>query len=199
MYYRNFNDNELVMFVSENNEEAKTILFEKYRPLIISLANKMHKTTSYNGLEVNDFIQEGYIGLSNAMTYYSDDKDASFYTFAKTCIERRMISLIISTKRLKHKVLNESISLQANTSENFSLEMLIGDSDVDPLNLILDNEAKDELINKIKDKLTDFEEQVFLLKINNFNYREIAQLLDKKPKAIDNALQRIKVKAKDSI
>ncbi len=201
MDYRNYNDNELVSYIEEKHEDARDIMFEKYRPLIVSSANKMHKSCKYNGLEINDLIQEGFLGLSNAITHYSEQKDTSFYTFSKTCIERRMISLIISTKRLKHKILNESLSLEGSSddSEGVGLELFLGDTNSDPENVLLYNEEKSELITNIKKRLTDFEEQVFELKINNFNYREIADILDKNPKAIDNALQRIKVKAKEEL
>ncbi|MDD2181448.1 MAG: sigma-70 family RNA polymerase sigma factor [Bacilli bacterium] len=200
MNYRNYNDNELVSFVEENHEEAQDILFEKYKPFIVSTANKMQKTCKYNGLEINDLIQEGFLGLTNAIIHFNEQKDTSFYTFAKTCIERRMISLIISTKRLKHKILNESLSLDGNDDNDIvGLETFLGDSNSDPENVLIYNEEKSELINNIKNKLTDFEEQVFELKINNFNYREIANILDRTPKAIDNALQRIKTKAKEEL
>jgi RNA polymerase sporulation-specific sigma factor len=64
---------------------------------------------------------------------------------------------------------------------------------------MFDNEQNNELIEKIKEKLTPLEQQVFELKINNFNYNEIAEILDKDSKSIDNALQRIKNKIKDKI
>ena len=47
--------------------------------------------------------------------------------------------------------------------------------------------------------LTDFETQVLELKVNGFEYREIAEILEKEPKAIDNAIQRIRKKLKDNI
>ena len=75
----------------------------------------------------------------------------------------------------------------------------LGDTNNNPENVLLYNETKIELINNIKSRLTDFEEQVFELKINNFNYREIAAILDRTPKAIDNALQRIKNKAREEL
>ncbi|NLM63126.1 MAG: sigma-70 family RNA polymerase sigma factor [Mollicutes bacterium] len=198
MKYRDYEDGELVSLIEENHEDAREILFEKYRPLIVSLANKMYKTCKYSGIEINDLIQEGFIGLSNAINHYNEHKNTSFYTYVRTCIERRMISLIVSTKRLKHKILNESLSLEETikNSDDVSLEDFIGDSKTDPENIILNKETKQELITKIKMHLTDFEEQVFELKINGFNYREIAKILDKNPKAIDNALQRIKDKVR---
>ena len=58
------------------------------------------------------------------------------------------------------------------------------------------DETEYELISKIRSNLTSLEDQVFMLKINNFDYIEIANLLCKSPKSIDNALQRIKTKVK---
>ena len=57
-----------------------------------------------------------------------------------------------------------------------------------------ENEKK--IIALTKESLTDFEQQVFELKISNFSYKEIAEILDKDKKSIDNALQRIKTKMK---
>ncbi|NLL44715.1 MAG: sigma-70 family RNA polymerase sigma factor [Mollicutes bacterium] len=201
MNYRDFNDNELLSYICENNEEANTILFKKYEPLINSIARKMYKYCKNTGLELNDLIQEGMLGLNLAINHYDEQKDATFYTFAKKCIERKMLSMIIGAKRLKHKILNESLSLEGNIndSDSIGLEAFISDSKNDPELVIINNEEEAELINRIKKRLTDFECQVFELKICNFNYKEIAEILDKSPKAIDNALQRIKAKAKEEL
>jgi len=199
MDYRNYNDSELLSYVNES-EEANEIIYKKYEPLINSLARKMYKYCTNSGLELNDLIQEGMLGLSNAITHFSEQKDTTFYTFAKTCIERKIISTIVSTKRLKNKILNESLSLDSHDEDNsVGLEVFISDNENNPERLIVDNENESELIKTIKLSLTDFENQVFDLKINNFNYKEIAEILDKKPKAIDNALQRIKIKVKEQL
>lgn len=57
-------------------------------------------------------------------------------------------------------------------------------------------ERKQEIIKLAEDELTGLEQQVFELKINGFEYKEIALILDKDVKSIDNALQRIKLKLK---
>ena len=57
-------------------------------------------------------------------------------------------------------------------------------------------ERKKEIMDFAKKEMTYFEQQVFELKINGFEYKEIAVILDKDAKSIDNALQRIKLKLK---
>lgn len=194
MNYKDFNDQELLSFISESNEDSHEILFEKYKPLIVSTATKMIQSCSNLGLETKDLIQEGYLGLNQAIDTFDDKKDVLFFTYAKTCIESKMVSLIVSSKRLKHRILNESLSFEANEDESNTLETALEDSTLNPENYLIEIETMEELVSRIKEKLTSFESQVFELKINHFSYKEIANILDKDPKAVDNAIQRIKNK-----
>lgn len=198
--YQNYNDYELLNYISEKNEEANTILFKKYEPLIAAKARKILPYVSYAGIELNDIIQEGMLGLSNAIEHFKESKETLFYTYAKTCIERKMIDLIISTKRLKHRILNTSIPLEISDEEGEkSLEYLYVDESMTPENVLLSEEYKKEVYQKADEVLTPLERQVFELKIHGFDYKEIAQILDTNPKKIDNALQRIKNKLRNNL
>ena len=200
MKYRDYNDNELISYIEEQNEDAEEILFEKYKPLIVRFAKKIYPIASNVGLELNDLIQEGMLGLNQAIKYYDEKKDAHFYTFAKTCIERKMITLLNNQRRLKHKILNESLSLD-HTGEDkmYGIESVLKDSSNDPELVLLTKEREEKLIRETREALTDFEDEVFMLRINQFTYDEIASILEKDKKSIDNALQRIRTKMKRSI
>ncbi len=196
MEYIDYNDYELIDFIAEGNEEANNIIIEKYTPLINSIANKMMKYCKNNGIDYNDLKQEGFIGLNDAIIHFSDRKNVLFYTYAKKCIERRIVSSLVSASRLKYKALNDSISF--DDESNFLDKMLKDDSN-NPELIIENNEIEEKLIKDIKKRLTDYEEQVFELMLSNFSYREIADILDKNPKAIDNAIQRIRLKVKEAL
>lgn len=199
MDYKDYNDYEILSYVAEANGEAMDLMFEKYQPLIQATANRMFCYCKNTGLEFNDLIQEGMLGLNLAIHTFETNKDTSFYTYAKTCIERKMISLIVGSTRLKHKILNESISFELSDEydEKYTNQKCLEDNSFNPENVLMDSETEEELIRKAKLILTDFEFQVFELKRNGFNYREIAEILDKDTKAVDNALQRIRNKVKD--
>jgi len=197
MDYKDYNDNELLWYVAEQNEAAVDILYKKYEPLIVNFAKKMYEYCQYSGLEINDLIQEGMLGLNDAISKFNEHKEVSFYTFAKTCIERKMISAVVATRRLKHRILNESIFYESELKDDGgTLEYLLKDNKNNPESLLLDSEREQKLIEAIQLKLTDFELQVFELKISDFSYIEIASILDKDKKSVDNALQRIKLKIK---
>jgi len=198
MNYRDYNDFELLSYVSDCNEEASEVLFEKYRPLISATANRLYYYCRNTGLEINDLIQEGMLGLNLAINSFNSEKETSFYTYAKKCIERRIISLVVASRRLKHKFLNESLSFEINdeVSQSFIHEKNLEDNSYNPEEILLNSESFEELIKEVSSHLTEFEVQVFELKLHGFDYKEIAEILDKDTKSIDNALQRIKVKIK---
>ncbi len=191
MDYKDFNDYELINYIAEGNEEANNILIKKYEPLITSIASKMLPLCKNNGLDINDLIQEGMIGLNHAIDRYQEQEDTLFYTYAKKCIERKIISVVVSSRRNKNKILNESISYD---DDEIALNKVLKDSSPNPEEIILDRENEEDFILEVKDKLTDFENQVFELLLSGFKYREIARILDKEDKSIDNAIQRIRNK-----
>jgi RNA polymerase sigma factor, sigma-70 family len=201
MDYRDYSDSELIYYVRENNEDANMIIFNKYEPLIAKIAKKMHVYVKYNGIEVQDLMQEGRLGLNSAIYNFNENKDNLFYTFAKTCIERRMISLIVASRRQKHRILNESLSLEFAEEDGVigNLEAVLSDKTENPEEKLFVYEREKELVSKIKELLTDNELAVFDLKLSGLNYKEIAEVLDKTPKSVDNTIQRIKNKFKDMI
>lgn len=201
MNYKDYNDFELINYIRENSEEANDILFKKYKPMIVTFATKMINYSPNLGLEINDLIQEGMLGLNTAINAFDENDETSFYTYAKTCIERKIISTIIAAKRQKHKILNESMSLEIYTDEDNSsvMDALVADNSYNPENIIVQTESEHKLLEKIVGQLTPLEQQVFDLKISGFKYKEIADILDKEPKVIDNALNRIKTKIKNLI
>lgn len=189
------NDYELLSYVSENNEEAKNIIFTKYMPLITDRAVYLFNYCKKLGLEINDLIQEGMVGLNDAIKTFSESHDTLFYTYACKCINSRIISLIIKAGRMKHKILNESIFIELNDehqSNCFGKNLI--DNSYNPEEILLNEESKQELFSIIDKNFSDTEKQVLDLKINGFKYKEIAEILGRDVKYIDNCMQKIRNK-----
>ena len=193
MEYKDYNDYELLNYIAEGNEEANNIIIKKYEPLINKIAIKMLSYCKNNGLDQNDLVQEGMIGLNHAIDRYQERENVLFYTYAKTCIERKMISVIVCANKNKNKALNESISY--DNEENLLINFIKSNAP-SPEEEVLNLELEEDLLNRIKQVLTDLEQQVFELIISGFKYKEIAEILDKDQKSIDNAKERIKSKIK---
>lgn len=193
MNYKDFNDYELLDHIHSCNEDANEIMIYKYRPLTVNLAKKLIKYCN-GGIDLNDLIQEGLVGLNEAINSFREDKETNFGTYAKLCIERRMYSLVKSTRTYKNKILNESISLE--DEEETNIDRFLIDNSNNPSDMVEENDYQENILIELNNQLTDLEKQVFELKKNDFNYKEIAEILDKDPKVIDNTIQRIKTKLK---
>lgn len=184
------NDSKLIYLIKEGKEDRKS-LYDKYSPFIKSVVSKMVKYCKNTGLEENDLYQEGMLGLTNAIKNYDENMDNKFYTYAKICIEKKIISAIVASKRMKHRAMNESIFIEDTDNSIFKID--------GPEEMIIDIESETEMLNKIRNGLTDFEDQVLLLKIGGLKNKEIADVLDRDDKSVDNALQRIRGKVRKII
>ena len=184
-----YNDFELVSLIRENNEEAREILYNKYKPIIVKKStDQIYKLGSY-GMEINDLIQEGYIGLDNAINCFNEKENTSFYTFALLCIDRQIITYIKKNTNNKTMILNDAINLDDGK------EYLFRDN-TDIEGSFINKEDAKEFINLICDSLSDIEKKVFSLKLEGYDIGEIANLLNKDTKVIYNTLHRIKYKIK---
>ena len=67
MDYKHVNDYEKLYLIGENDEDSINLIYEKYKPIVVSLAKKYYAKMNYHCGELDDFIQEGYIGLDRAI------------------------------------------------------------------------------------------------------------------------------------
>ncbi len=188
-----YNDYELVTLAHEHNEDAINILYDKYRPLIIGKAKEVYKNIGNKGVELADMIQEAMIGFEEAIRDYNQDDKAIFYTFVCVCIDRQLMSAALKFSRGKHKILNEAISFDGLADENNILDF-IPDNSSDPFLRIVSMENKEEIRKSAKKILTDYEYKVFEYRIQGYNNKDIAIMLNKDSKAIGNTIQRIRMK-----
>ena len=192
MNYLKFNDYELLDQIYSCNEDANEILIYKYRPLIVNTAQKYIKYCS-GGVDLNDLIQEGMLGLNEAINSFREDKEANFGTYARICIKRKIMTLVKSTRSYKNMVLNGSISIEDDIN---SMDRFLLDNSFDPSMRVEDEDFQKRVLIKLEEELADFEKQVFDLKKSGFNYKEISDILEKDHKAVYNAAQRIRTKVK---
>ena len=184
-----YNDYELVSLAQEGNEEAIDIIYKKYKPIIVKKSKNAILYASHHGIDINDIMQEGYIGLDEAIKGFSQDDKATFYTFANLCIDREIVNYLRKTTRGKNKLLNEAVAIDEGLENVISDEM-----DIESSFILKDNEKK--FMIDIYEELTKFEKEVFDLKIKGYNFEEIANILDRDVKSIYNTFHRIKQKSK---
>lgn len=194
-------DQETIMLIRENNVEAKDIIFEKYKYIIDILINKYKRSAYVLKIDQNDLYQEAMLGFADAINTYKDDKEAKLATFITLCVERKIQNAIKKANTKKNKMFVSSISLEQQADDAFNplIDLISDGEDSDPLVKLTNKEDYQELVDKIKGILSASEYEVYSLMINGISYIDIANLLGKTPKQIDNAIQRIRLKIKKII
>ena len=180
-------DEELIYEIRDGHSDYMDYLLEKYKPLVKSRA----ATKFLKGGDPDDLIQEGMIGLYKAVRDYdpANEKGASFFTFAQLCIDRQLYKAIEASQRQKRFALNDAVAYEEEELDKYSVT-----GDENPEQIFLDQENADETISLILDALSRTEKVVFNLMLRGYSYREIAEIMDRSPKSIDNAIQRIRKK-----
>ncbi|MBO5175809.1 MAG: RNA polymerase sporulation sigma factor SigH [Lachnospiraceae bacterium] len=189
-------DESLVELINGGDSEAMDYLMNKYKNLVRGRA----RTLFLVGADKEDLIQEGMIGLYKAIRNYDTLKNVSFRNFAELCISRQMYSAIKGSNTQKNQPLNNYISIdsmEVSEDRENPMEQLLGinfEKNKNPEQLVLDKEAASVLEYTLVGHLSEMEKQVLHFYMKDMNYNQIAAALGKEPKAVDNALQRIKKK-----
>ena len=197
--YEDLTDGDLAELAREGDEDAAEFLYRKYKDVIRGRSNLYFMV----GADKDDLIQEGMIGLFRAISNYDPDREASFRTFADLCISRQMITAIKRAGRMKHSPLNTSVSIydKYDSDENSkSIEETYPDKiSYNPEEEVLFNEQV-EYIEENSDKIfSKLELEVWNEYLKGRTYIEIAEMMNKTPKAIDNAIQRMKKKVEKQL
>lgn len=192
--YSEMEDNDLIVLAKEGNPDAFDILYKKYTYLIRFKAKKYFAP----GVDRDDLMQEGSIGLYNSIRDYKIEHPTPFRVFCELCIERQIITAVKTATRQKHQPLNKYISfdkpMYEEESDRSLHDTIENKRQFTPEDILIDRENIYEMLTKLKDRLSPFESQVFEGQLQRLSYQEIADNLGRHVKSIDNAMQRIREK-----
>lgn len=193
--YNDLTDEELLTLINNGDNYALEYIFKRYNKYIKS------KSRIYFliGGDKNDLEQEARVGLFSAIKSYKFEKDYTFKTFAKICITRQILTAIKSATRQKHIPLNSYISLnmlvyQEENDKTKLIDTIAEKKSTNPEDIVINKESFKALSQMIFSKLSPFEIKILKLYMRGQTYANIAKILHKDKKSVDNALQRIKKK-----
>ncbi len=195
--FEKMEENQIINLAQQGTDEAMAYMLEHYKSLVRILSRPLFLIDG----DKDDLIQEGMIGLFKAINGYDGTSAASFETFATHCINRQMYSAIKKSNRQKNIPLNSYISIYAQigseekgSNHTFLLDQSLEAARQNPEEIIIDQENARNIQRRLYSRLSEFERKVLGLYLQGISYQEIAVRMEKTPKAIDNALQRIKHK-----
>lgn len=172
------------------DSDAFAALFRRYRSRIFGLARRYFVP----GGDRDDLIQEATIGFFKAIRDFKGDR-GSFGAFADLCVRRQIITFIKTATRQKHVALNRAVSLDAPAFPNSeeTLMAFVAMPDQVPFE---DNSSNQEFLATLWERCSRLERGILSLYTKGYSFAEMAGQLGVHYKSIDNAVWRVKVKAK---
>ena len=192
-------DEEAVAQAQQGDTNAVDYLLYKYKNFVRSKARSYFLI----GADHEDIVQEGMIGLFKAIRDYQAERLSSFRAFAELCITRQIITAIKTATRQKHVPLNSYVSLNKpiydEESDRTLMDVIVEGHAQNPEELIIGREEILTLRDKVEQVLSGLEQDVLNAYLDGKSYQEIADMLGRHVKSIDNALQRVKRKLEKSL
>ncbi len=194
------NEIDIVKMAQNGDSEAITTIINEYKLIVKAKSRAFYLV----GGEQEDLLQEGLIGVMNAIKNFDESKGIKFSTFANLCVTRQMITAIKMANRDKNNILNNAFSLNkishtVNDEEYELLDIIVDNSTLSPEDIFISNEGVDDIKKTIDKTLSSFEKEVLSYYLDGESYIDIGLRFDKDKKAIDNALQRIRKKLDKAI
>ncbi|NLM96807.1 MAG: RNA polymerase sporulation sigma factor SigH [Halanaerobiaceae bacterium] len=192
--YKQEKEEEMVIKQAQNgDDQAIEILINNNMDIVYAKARYFF----IKGLDREDVIQEGLVGLYKAIRDYREDRAASFRGFAQLCIHRQLVSAIKRANRQKHIPLNSSTSIDKCIDfgeGSRSYTEILPNSDRNLEDKYIYQEQLKRLFGFLDEQLTELEKEVFMQYLENRSYQEISKNLNVNIKTVDNALQRARKK-----
>ena len=161
----------------KDSSEAKTILIEHNLRLVVYLAKKFEST----GINVEDLISIGTIGLIKAVNTFKVEKNIKLATYASKCIENEILMHLRRVGKTKTEIsLDEPLNIDWDGNELLLSDILGTEEDV--VFRDMENEVDLSLLNESIKKLNKREYMIMKLRfgLNNtksFTQKEVADML----------------------
>lgn len=170
-------EGELVQKLSQDDKSVKSILIERNLRLVVYIARKFENT----GIDVQDLVSIGSIGLIKAINTFRPDKNIKLATYASRCIENEILMYLRRNSKLKSEVsIDEPLNVDWDGNELLLSDILGTDDDV--THKKIEDEVEKELLNTAMQKLTSREKRIMDLRFGLSNgyektQKEVADML----------------------
>ena len=163
-------EQELLEKLMEKDIEAKNILIERNLRLVVYIAKKFENS----GVNIEDLISIGTIGLMKAINSYKLDKNIKLATYASRCIENEILMYLRKNNKIKTEIsIDEPINTDSEGND-LSLADILGTDNDSIFKSIEENDNKKVLIEAIR-KLNNREKTIMQLRYGFDGVEELTQ------------------------
>ncbi|MBQ1813170.1 MAG: RNA polymerase sporulation sigma factor SigK [Bacilli bacterium] len=166
----NEEEDEALELSSFGDEIAKNKLIEHNLRLVVFLAKKYENT----GVDLEDLVSIGTIGLIKGINTYKRGKNIKLATYASRCIDNEILMFLRKNKRRKTEIsFEDSLSYDAEGNELHLEDVLGTDKDIVPREL--EDKIDRKLLVEEIDKLNERDKKIMILRYGLFGHEEVTQ------------------------
>ena len=163
-------EQEYLARLQKGDNSAKNELIERNLRLVVYIAKKFENT----GLELEDLISVGSIGLIKAINTFKMDKKIKLATYASRCIENEILMHLRKvSKQKKETSLETPLSFDREGNELLLCDIIGVDADEVFKNVEIN--AEKEMIYKVLDKLNEREQKIVCMRFGLRGEKEKTQ------------------------
>ena len=152
---KNDEEMELLKRLMNKDSEAKNILIERNLRLVVYIAKKFENS----GVNIEDLISIGTIGLMKAVNSFNLDKNIKLATYASRCIENEILMFLRKSNKIKGEVsIDEPLNKDRDGNELLLSDILGTEPDITSRNL--EDEVDKKLLRNSISKLKDREKNI---------------------------------------
>ena len=154
----------------EGDEFARNKLIEHNLRLVVFLAKKYENT----GVDLEDLVSIGTIGLIKGVNTYKLDKKIKLATYASRCIDNEILMFLRKNKRRRGEIsFEDSLSYDAEGNE-LHLEDILG-TESDIVTRPLEERVEKKILYTELEKLKDRDKKIMILRYGLFGHKELTQ------------------------
>lgn len=183
-------EKKIIEKAKKGDEQAFNELAVIYKPYIQRISRRYFLI----GGDMEDILQEGLIGMYKAVMSYDLDSKVAFKTFAYLCINSQIKTCISQSNRKGNKALNNSVSVDNEMEDEDAWAVILISDELSPEEELIKRQKVKEIIKEMNQVLKPIQKQILKLYFNNYSYVEIAKVIGKDTKFVDNNLTQIKKK-----
>ncbi len=159
-----------IALLAQGEEDAKKVLIERNLRLVVYIARRFENT----GINIEDLISIGTIGLIKSINTYNPEKNIKLATYASRCIENEILMFLRKITNQKTEIsFDEPLNTDWDGNE-LLLSVILG-TDNDMVMRAIEDDVDRELLRNALDKLNEREKSIIVMRFGLGNTRERTQ------------------------
>lgn len=189
-----------LLLACEKDESAKSTLIERNLRLVVYIAKKFENS----GIELEDLISVGAVGLIKAVQSFNLDKNIKLATYASRCIENEILMHLRKVSKQKYEIsLDEPLNYDKDGNELLLSDILVSEEG-DSVAKGMENNVERQILLQALEKLNTKEQQIMRLRFGldgqeESTQKEVADILGISQSYISRIEKKILVRLKKEI